>query len=247
MKNAFFFGLTVAIATLSHADEVQVAVAANFTAPMQQIAAQFEKDTGHKLSISYGTVGKFYAQISNGAPYEVLVSADENTPIRLENDGLAVLGTRFTYAIGKLVLWSSKPGYVDEQGAILKTGDFRHLAIANPKLAVYGAAGVTTLKKLGLYERVESRLVEAENITQSYQFVATGNAELGFVARSQIYRNGEYASGSFWMVPTNLYPQIRQDTVLLKKGEHNQAAKALIAYLKSDACRAVIHNFGYDL
>jgi molybdate transport system substrate-binding protein len=247
MKKALFFVLTAAVINLAQADEVQVAVAANFTAPMQQIAAQFEKESGHKLSIAYGTVGKFYAQITNGAPFEVLVSADDTTPIRLEKDNLAVPGTRFTYAIGKLVLWSSKPGYVDAQGAVLKTGDFRHLAIANPKLAVYGAAGVTTLKNLGLYERVESRLVEAENISQAHQFISTGNAELGFVALSQIYKNGEVANGSHWMVPTNLYPQIRQDIVLLKKGENNPAAKALLAYMKSDAARAVIRSFGYDL
>lgn len=247
MKNALFFALTAALSLFAQADTVQLAVAANFTAPMQQIAAQFEKDSGHKLAIAYGTVGKFYAQIANGAPFEILVSADDTTPIKLENDRLAMPGTRFTYAIGKLVLWSSQAGYVDAQGAILKTGDFRHLAIANPKLAVYGAAGATTLKKLGLYERLETRLVEAENISQAHQFVASGNAELGFVALSQIYRNGEFASGSHWLVPANLYPPIRQDIVLLNKGENNPAATALLKFMKSDAARTVIRSFGYDL
>ena len=229
------------------ADEAQVAVAANFTAPMQLIAVQFEKETGHKLSIAYGTVGKFYAQISNGAPFEVLVSADDTTPVKLEKDGLAVPGTQFTYAIGKLVLWSAKPGYVDDQGNILKKGDFKHLAIANPKLAVYGAAGTTTLKNLGLYGHLESRLVEAENITQAFQFVSTGNAELGFVALSQIYKSGEYRAGSHWLVPASLYPQIRQDIVLLKKGEANPAAQALLQYMKTDSTRTIIRSFGYEL
>lgn len=233
-------------ATLSYADEVSVAVAANFTGPMEKIAPAFEKATGHKALVAYGTVGKFYAQIKNGAPFEVLVSADDETPIRLEKDGLAEAPSRFTYAIGKLVLWSAKPGLVDDRGEVLKRGGFQRLAIANPKVAVYGAAAVEAMKKLSVDAALESRLVYGENITQTYQFAATGNADLGFVALSQIYKNGQYAPGSYWLVPPTLYPQIRQDAVLLWRGKANVAATAFLAYLKSDAAKQVISAYGYE-
>jgi molybdate transport system substrate-binding protein len=232
-------------ATVARADEVSVAVAANFTGPMEKIAPAFEKATGHKANVAYGTVGKFYAQIKNGAPFEVLISADDDTPIRLEKDMLALAPSRFTYAIGKLVLWSAKPGLVDDKGEVLKRGDFKHLAIANPKVAVYGAAAVYVMKKLGVDAALESKLVYGENITQTYQFAATGNAELGFVALSQIYKEGEYASGSYWLVPAALYPPIRQDAVLLTRGKNNPAAASLLAYLKSDAAKQVIRAYGY--
>ncbi len=229
------------------AGEVNLAVAANFTGPMQKIAADFERATGHKALIAYGTVGKFYAQIKSEAPFEVLVSADEETPTRLEKDGLAVPQTRFTYAVGKLVLWSAKPGLVDDGGQVLKRADFVHLAIANPKVAVYGAAAVEAMKSLGVAAALEPRWVLGENITQAYQFVATGNAELGFVALSQIYKNGQFAAGSHWLVPPALYPTIRQDAVLLTRGQGNPAASALLTYLKSDAARKVIRDHGYEL
>lgn len=231
---------------LAQAAEVNVAVAANFTGPMQQIAAQFEQATGHKAVIAYGTVGKFYAQIKNGAPFEVLVSSDDATPLKLENDGLALPESRFTYAVGKLVLWSASPGLVDDNGEVLKRGDFRHLAIANPKVAVYGAAAVAALNKLGVYEPLQDKIVLGENITQSYQFAATGNAELGFVALSQIYKDGQFASGSHWLVPPELYPPLKQDAVLLSRGKANPAADALLGYLKSDAARTVIRAYGYE-
>lgn len=232
--------------TLAHADEVSVAVASNFTGPMEKIAPAFEKATGHKALLAYGTVGKFYAQIKNNAPFDVLISADDTTPIRLEKDGLAITESRFTYAIGKLVLWSSKPGVVDDKGEVLKRGDFRHLAIANPKVAVYGAAAAEVMKKLGLDAALEPKLVYGENITQAYQFTATGNTELGFVALSQIYKDGQYAPGSYWLVPPTLYPQIRQDAVLLVRGKSNPAAAALLTYLKSDAAKQVIRAHGYE-
>lgn len=230
-----------------HAAEVQVAVAANFTGPMTVIATEFEKATGHQARIAYGTVGKFYAQIKNGAPFEVLVSADDETPKRLEKDGLALPETRFTYAIGKLMLWSAKPGYVDAKGEVLRKGQFNKLAIANPKTAVYGAAAVEVLRKLGLLADLEPRFVLGESITQAYQFAATGNAELGFVALSQIYKDGKYAAGSHWVVPAELYPSLRQDAVLLAKGRGNPAAEALLAWLKSDAARKAIRAHGYEL
>jgi molybdate transport system substrate-binding protein len=228
------------------AGEVSVAVAANFTGPMEKIAPAFEKATGHKVLIAYGTVGKFYAQIKNGAPFDVLISSDSETPNRLEKDGFGIPDSRFTYAIGKLVLWSSKPGLVDDKGDVLKKGDFQHLSIANPKMAVYGAAAVEAMKKLGVDAALEPKFVYGESITQAYQFVATGNAELGFVALSQIYKEGQYAAGSYWLVPPSFYPQLRQDAVLLVRGKDNAAAAALLAYLKSDAAKQVIRAHGYE-
>jgi molybdate transport system substrate-binding protein len=231
----------------AQANDVQVAVAANFTAPMQKIAAAFEHDTGHKAVLAFGATGKFYAQIVNGAPFEVLLAADDETPAKLEADHLTVPGTRFTYATGKLVLWSAQDGYVDAQGQVLKTGDVAHLAIANPKTAPYGAAAVETLHKLHVYERVQGKLVQGENIAQTYQFVVTGNAPLGFVALSQVYRDGKFTSGSGWIVPESLHAPIRQDAVVLAKGSANPAAKALADYLKSDKAKDIIRSYGYAL
>ena len=229
------------------AETVQVAVAANFTAPMKQIAADFEKDTGHKAVLSFGATGKFYAQIANGAPFEFFLAADDETPAKLEKELLIAPHSRFTYAIGKLVLWSAQEGYADAKGEILKTGEFKHLSLANPKTATYGAAAIEALKKIGAFERVEPRIVQGENIAQAHQFVATGNAELGFVALSQVYKDGKVTSGSAWVVPTSFYTPIRQDAAVLAKGLHNPAAKALADYLKSDKARAVIKSYGYEL
>lgn len=233
--------------TTAQGAEVQVAVAANFTGPMNQIGPAFEQATGHTVVVAFGTVGKFYAQIKNDAPFDVLVSSDEETPRRLEQDGLAIAASRFTYALGKLVLWSAKPGFIDDQGEVLKHGEFKYLAVANPKLAVYGAAAVEVMNKLGVYSDIAPKLVLGENITQAFQFVATGNAELGFVALSQIYKDGHYADGSYWMVPPDLYPQLRQDAVLLTRGKDNPAALALLAYLQSDTAKAIIRSYGYTL
>jgi molybdate transport system substrate-binding protein len=243
-----FAGLVVlGLSTPLQAAEVQVAVAANFTAPMQKIAADFEKATGHKAQLAFGATGKFYAQIKNGAPFEVLLAADDETPAKLEKEGMAVAGTRFTYSIGQLALWSAKPGYVDDKGEVLKQGAFDHLAIANPKLAPYGAAAVETLTKLGLLGSIEPRFVQGENIAQTFQFISTGNAELGFVALSQVVENGKLKSGSAWVVPASLHAPIRQDAVVLAKGKDNPAAAALMKYLKSDPARAVIKSYGYAM
>jgi len=228
------------------ADEVSVAVAANFTAPMQKIAAGFEKDTGHKAVLSFGSTGKFYAQIKNGAPFDVLVAADEQTPAKLEKEGLGIPPSRFTYAIGKVVLWSAKSGVVDDKGEVLQKGNFAHIALANPKLAPYGAAAMETLSKLGLANTLQPKFVQGENIAQTYQFVTTGNAELGFVALSQVLKDGKLVSGSAWVVPPSLYTPIRQDAVILTKGRSNPAAAALMQYLKGDKAKAVIKSFGYD-
>lgn len=239
--------LAAPLASPALAAEVSVAVAANFTAPMQKIAADFEKDTGHKAQLAFGSTGKFYAQIKNGAPFEILLAADDETPAKLEKEGLAVAGSRFTYAIGQLALWSAKPGYVDDQGAVLKQGAFAHLAIANPKLAPYGAAAVETLNKLGLLAALQPKFVQGENIAQTYQFVSTGNAELGFVAVSQVVENGKLKSGSAWIVPASLHSPIRQDAVVLTPGKDNPAATALVKFLKTDQARAVIQSYGYAL
>jgi len=230
------------------AAEVQVAVAANFTAPMQKIAADFEAKTGHKAVLTFGTVGKFSAQMKAGAPFEVLVSSDRETPDALVRDGLAIGETRFTYAIGKLALWSATPGVVDDKGEVLRSRPFQHLALANPKLAVYGAAGQVVMKKLGVWEAIEPKLVTAENISQAYQFVASGNAELGFVAFSQIVGpDGKVTKGSTWMVPADLYPPLAQDVILLAPGKDSAAAKALVEYLGTAEARAIIRSYGYDL
>lgn len=246
MKNPIALAALLFAASLAHADEVQVAVAANFTAPAQKIAAQFEKDTGHVAKLSFGATGKFYAQITNGAPFEVLLAADDETPAKLEKEGQAAPGTRFTYAIGTLVLWSAQPGVVDAQGAVLKSGQFERLSIANPKTAPYGAAAVETMKALGVLDAVTPKLVQGENIAQAYQFVATGNAPLGFVALSQVFEDGALKGGSAWIVPAKLHQPIRQDAVVLAKGAANPAAKAWLAYLKSEKALAVIRAYGYQ-
>jgi len=229
------------------ADEVKVAVAANFTAPMQAIAPAFEKATGHTLVASFGATGQFYAQINNGAPFDVFLSADDTTPARLESEGATVPGSRFTYAIGSLVLWSADASYLDGTDAALKAGQFRHLSIANPKAAPYGLAAMQVLDKLGLSEAVKAKLVEGQNITQAHQFVSTGNAELGLVALSQVYTDGKLGSGSAWIVPAALYDPIRQDAVILKQGANNPAATALVEYLKGPEAARVIESFGYKL
>jgi len=231
----------------AQAGEVQVAVAANFAGPMEKLAAQFQKDTGHKAVVASGATGKFYAQIRNGAPFEVLLSADDETPARLEAEGHAVARSRFTYAVGRLVLWSAKANYVDATGAVLKTGDFTHLAIANPKTAPYGAAAVAVIDKLGLTARLQPRLVQGENIAQAFQFASTGNAELGFVAQAQVWRDGKFTVGSGWIVPATMHAPIRQDAALLTLGAKNPAAQALLDYLRTDKAKALIRAYGYEV
>ena len=229
------------------ADEVQVAVAANFTAPIQAIAKDFEKDTGHKLVAAYGATGQFYAQIKNGAPFEVFLAADDSTPEKLENEGAGVKGSRFTYAVGTLALWSAKAGYVDDRGEVLKKNQYKHLSIANPKAAPYGLAATQVLDKLQLTDATKGKIVEGQNITQAYQFVSTGNAELGFVALSQIYKDGKVSEGSAWIVPSNLHESIKQDALILNKGKDSAAAKALVEYLKGPKAAAVIKSYGYEI
>jgi molybdate transport system substrate-binding protein len=226
---------------------VLVAVAANFSKPMTEIVSQFEKATGHSVKLSFGSSGKFVSQLENGGPFEVLLSADEKGPEKLEQAGLTVPNTRFVYALGKLVLWSSKPNFVDDKGKILMTSNFKHLALADPKVAPYGAAAIDVLKKMKLLEKLQPLFVQGENIAQTYQFISTANAELGFLALSQVIENGKIVGGSSWIIPDNLHAPIRQGAVLMKIGAENPAAHALIDYLKSIPALAIIKKYGYDL
>jgi molybdate transport system substrate-binding protein len=229
------------------AGEVSVAVAANFSTPMRKIAQLFEQETGHRAVLSSGSTGGLHVQIRHGAPFQVLVAADASTPLKVENEGLGVAGSRFTCAIGRLVLWSLRPGFVDGQGDVLRRGEFERLAIANPKLAPYGVAALETLNRLGVLQRVQPRLVRGENISQTYQFVATGNAELGLVAMSQVVADGKIVRGSGWIIPADLHAPIRQDVILLTAGKDQPAAIALMGFLRGDKARTVIRSFGYDL
>lgn len=233
--------------TRAQAEDVQVAVASNFNAPMQRIAADFAKDTGHEARLAFGATGKLYAQIMNGAPFDVLLAADDSTPAKLEAEGAAVVGSRFTYAIGTLVLWSARAGVVDGKGDVLRQGTFRHLALANPKAAPYGAAAIEVLTRLQLLAVLSPRFVLGENIGQTHQFVASGNAELGFVALSQVMVEGKVASGSAWVVPSGLHRPLRQDAVVLGPGRGKRGATALADYLRGSKARAIIMSYGYAL
>ena len=234
------------------AEEVTVAVAANFTAPMQKIAQAFEQDTGHKALLAFGATGKFYAQIKNGAPFAVLLSADDETPARLEKEGVAIAGTRFTYAIGRLALWSKNPLLVDDKGQVLLSNatdknSFKKIAIADPKLAPYGAAAIEVLGRMDALAKLTPKLVQGDSIGQAFQFVMTENAELGFVALSQISIAGRITQGSAWVVPQNLYTPLKQEAVLLPLGKNNAAALALMKYMRTDRAQAIIRAYGYTL
>ncbi|MDD3838496.1 MAG: molybdate ABC transporter substrate-binding protein [Phenylobacterium sp.] len=234
--------LMVPIAAL--AGETRVAVAANFTEPAKEIAARFEANTGHKAVLSFGSSGQFFAQIANGAPFEVFLSADVERPQKAEAGGLAVAGTRFTYATGRLVLWSKDPRLVDPRGAVLSKGGFEKIAIADPKAAPYGLAAVESMRKLGVYERLSPKVVTGSSITQAYQFVDTGAAELGFVALSQVVSHKE---GSRWIVPATNHTPIDQQAVLLKPGADSAAAKAFLQFLKGPEAKAIIRRYGYEV
>jgi molybdate transport system substrate-binding protein len=231
------------------AESTLVAVASDFTKPMAEIASEFEKATGHTAKLSFASSGKAFSQIQNGAPFEVYMSASDKYPLELEKLGFAVKGSHFVFAIGKLVLWSKMEGYVDAQGQILTKGGFKHLAIADPSHAPYGIVAVEVLKSLGLLDKLQPLFVQGENISQTFQFVSTGNAELGFVALAQVIdtKTGKIAGGSGWLVPDNLHPPFEQMAVLLKTGENNLAARALIEFLKSPSALAIIKKYGFGL
>jgi molybdate transport system substrate-binding protein len=238
---------THALAWAGQAQVAHIAVAANFAEPIKAIAAVLQKTTGHTIDITLGSTGKLYAQIHNGAPFDVLLAADSQTPEKLEKENLALPGSRFTYATGKLALWSANATRVDGKGEVLKQANLGKVAYANPKVAPYGAAAVQVMDKLGLNTALASKLVQGESIGQTFTFVATGNADVGFVALSQVLEGGKLKSGSLWTIPQDLYDPIRQDAVLLKHGAGNDAAQALMQLLKSPNIKDLIRSYGYAL
>jgi molybdate transport system substrate-binding protein len=241
LRRALFAFLLLPI--MAHAETAHVVVAANFTDPARDIAAAFKRKSGSDVTLSFGTSGNLAAQIMQGAPFDVMLSADEVRPTQLIAAKLAVAGSNFTYAVGKLVLWSHTDGIVSTEAA-LKAGTFNKLAIAKPEAAPYGVAAVETLKSLKLYDKLEPKIVQGGSVAQAFQFIDTGNAELGFVALSQVINNN---SGSRWLVPQELYTPIRQDAVLLRQGEGNAAAKAFLEFLKGPEAHAIIEKYGYSV
>lgn len=224
------------------ADEIRVAVASNFADAARAIADRFEADSGDDVTLIVGSTGKLYAQIMHGAPVDAFFAADARRPERLEAEGAAVPGGRFTYAVGKLVLWSPIDGYVDPGGDILRSGDYRYLAMANPDLAPYGSAAREVLQARGLLKDLNRRIVRGENVVQAYHYIRSGNAELGFVAYSQLIRSGRPIEGSWWQVPQNLYSPIEQQAVLVRDVE---AARAFLSFARSAEAREIIRAFGY--
>ena len=240
--NRAFLGTLLAgmlLTSAAQAETVNVAVAANFTKVAEELAPMFKAETGHDVVYSFGATGQLYTQATQGAPFEVFLSADDVRPTKSIEDGIGVDGTVFTYAIGALALYSTSLDLSDGK-AILEGGDFEKLAIADPEAAPYGRAATEALAALGLTEAVAPKLVTGENITQTLQFIESGNAELGFVAASQVV-----GKSGVWLVPADLFEPIRQDAVLLKTGEANPAATAFIDFLKSDTAVAVIEKAGY--
>jgi len=236
------------ISTPVNAAEVSAAVAANFAAPMERIAALFQQESGHTVKVSLAASGRLYFQIKGGAPFDVLLSADEEIPKRLLHDGLAVGGSRFVYATGRLVLWSAQPDLVDDKGAVLHRGNFDRLAVANPVFSPYGMAAKEALGKLEMWNSIQSKLKKGEDVTQTYQLAATEKVDLAFIALSQLMRDGKVvAAGSWWLVPPQLHNPIRQSAVLLSGAKDPAAAKAFLAFLKSEKARAVMRGFGYEL
>ena len=239
----YYISLLLLLPCYVLADTIRVAVASNFSKPIEAIAARFEDHTGHRLILVFGSTGKHYAQIINGAPFELFLAADMQRPKLLEQQGIAIAGTRFTYARGRLVLWSPRNNYVDAEGKILESGEFRHLAIANPKLAPYGMAAQEVLESRGLWKSLQQRLVRGESIGQAYQFVGSGNAELGFVAYSQINQPNLINTGSYWVIPQTLYEPIEQQVVLLKE---NTVARDFLSYMQKQEIKKLIFQYGYD-
>jgi len=235
--------LTLA-AVPAFAAETRVAVAANFAEPAKAIAARFKARTGHDATLSFGSSGQFYTQIAHGAPYEVFLSADRERPEKAEADGLGVAGSRFTYAIGRLVLFSKTPGLVDGRGAVLAQGRFQKIAIADPRTAPYGVAAVETMRKRRVYDALRPKIVQGTAIAQAYQFVDTGAAEVGFLALSQVVG---VKGGSRWIVPASDHTPIDQQAVLLKTGAGNAAARAFMAFLKGPEAKAIIRRYGYEV
>jgi molybdate transport system substrate-binding protein len=229
------------------AGEVSVAVASNFAAPMERVVALFQKESGHKVKVRVGASGKLYAQIKSGAPFDVFLSADEENPKHLLQEGLAVSGSRFVYATGRLVLWSAQSDLVDDKGAVLNKGNFNMLVIANPGFSPYGVAAKETLTKLTMWNSIQRKLDKGDDVIQTYQMAATEKADLAFIALSQVMRDGKGTSGSWWLVPPEMHNPIRQSAVLLSAAKDQAAAKEFLAFLKSEKARVVMRGFGYEL
>ncbi len=247
MKFGWLGALLMMVVQVVHAGEVNAAVAANFTEPVKQIAEAFQKETGHTVKLSFGSSGKFYAQIRQGAPFDVFLAADEKNPEMLVAEGLAAKESQFVYALGKLVLWSAQPGFVDGKGAVLGKGGYGRIAYADPKLAPYGLAAQETLQKMALWDKVQGKLVAGESIGQAYQFAASGNAELAFIALSQVTKDGKVSEGSYWLVPADMYSPIKQAAVQLTAAKDKDAAKAFLKFLRSEKALAIIRSYGYGL
>ena len=250
MRVRLLLAVATLLATLGGAtvwaQPVHVAVAANFAVPMKRLAADFEQGSGHKLLLSFGATGKFVAQLRNGAPFDVLLAADTASVQQLAQEQLVVADTPFSYATGRLMLWSAQGALVDAKGQVLKQQRFAHLAVAAPQLAPYGAAAMQTLTRLGLAPALAPKLVQGESIAQTYSFVASGNAELGFVALAQVWANGALTRGSGWLVPATLHDPLRQQAALLTRAANNPGARTLLQFLKTDQAKAVIRSFGYE-
>ncbi len=238
-----FLGVAV---TPAFAEQILVAVSANFLPPFRELAIEFETSTGHSLRVAAGSSGNFYSQIKNGAPFDVFLSADMERPKLLEDEGLGVKDSRFTYAIGRLVLWSPNPDLIKGEET-LRSKKFKRLAIANPKTAPYGLAAMQGMQKLELWESIQPKIVMGENLGQTMGFIESGNADLGFVALSQVLDPKIKGKGSLWDVPSNLHEPIKQDVILLTKGKDNQAAKALMEFIGGPQARAIIARYGYEL
>lgn len=235
--------LLVVLPAQLFADVIHIAVASNFREPAREIARRYEASSGHQVILSFGSTGKHYAQIKHGAPFDVFFAADVQRPELLEAEGLVSPAGRFTYARGRLVLWSPRKDYVDNQGRVLLTGQFSRLAIANPKLAPYGRAAQEVLQARGVWQRLQPHLVRGENIGQTYQFVKSGNAELGFVAYSQLVQSKQLVTGSYWLVPQTLYQPIEQQVVMLN---NKPVVRDFIAYLQGSEAQSIIQAYGYD-
>ena len=240
------FGLILSsVSSLSYATTLEIAVASNFAEPAKQIAQQFEQQTKIQVSISSAATGVLANQIRNGAPYKIFLSADQTTPKMLIKTGYAITSSQFTYAQGQLVLWSANPHLIDSSSKILTTSNFKYLAIANPKLAPYGAAGYQTLSKLGLTQQLQSKIVNGDNISNTYQYVASGNDQLGFVALAQIMQKGKISQGSSWIVPTSINPLIKQDGIILKAGASDPNVTKFINFMRSESALTILRTYGY--
>jgi len=245
VKKWLCFILLSALALSLEAKLVHVAVAANFSNTMKSLVKEFEKTSDYQIVLSFGSSGKFYAQIKQGAPYELFFSADQAKPDALEKDGLVIENSRFTYAIGRLAVWSNRPNFANKIKTKLKEGTFNKLAIANPKLAPYGAASLQVLSHLGLTDDTQAKWVRGENVAQAYQFVSSGNADLGFIALSQLLGRNKMQQGSYWLVPRIMHHPIKQDAVLLRSAEKSQGAQVFLDFIHTTKAQNIIAEYGY--